>query len=296
MVLQQDERDHDGATSHVKPTHSKSFQRLLDVRRQRLYQQRARRKRDIRRTFNKQTSCYLSVPALCYLALYDVVCAFLRCRGAALSLSTMGSLGMLLFEVYVFLLGFIMIRNRLRTFYTQTLVKGLPSHERQGTRKDIGKRGREQWIHIAVLGPFTRPAFLRVSPLHSIGDITHELRRRHLIPDLTHIRHQFIFPHARLSEIQSYEILKDLGVSDLSVLLLGMSLVGGSSKHRRDDIQGSDYDDIMLRCRCGQKYVTQAHLSRHEGKCTYLISRAKNLSKRGANIWGGKASEGRFEH
>lgn len=61
-----------------------------------------------------------------------------------------------------------------------------------------------------------------------IGDIIEELHRRHLIPDITRVKHQILFPRHQFASLELTDILKDVGICDLSILHLRTSILGGS--------------------------------------------------------------------
>ncbi|KAJ7603162.1 hypothetical protein FB45DRAFT_1094845 [Roridomyces roridus] len=62
----------------------------------------------------------------------------------------------------------------------------------------------------------------------SVRDITQELRRRRLIPDLTRIQNSVLYG---LKRLEYTDILRDVGVQDMSVLHLRLSVLGGSQPH-----------------------------------------------------------------
>ena len=66
----------------------------------------------------------------------------------------------------------------------------------------------------------------------TIYDVLKDLRRRHLIPDLSQIRPVAYFNPFRLSPLSESSSLEKIGVKDLSVLHIRFSLLGGSSRKR----------------------------------------------------------------
>ncbi|KAJ6556962.1 hypothetical protein B0H10DRAFT_2371346 [Mycena sp. CBHHK59/15] len=83
-------------------------------------------------------------------------------------------------------------------------------------------------LRITVLGPFRRPVFLDVGSGSTVRDIVKEIRRRHLIPDLSQIQHTILFPAHQFRPLEYTDILRDVGVHNMSVLHIRVSILGGA--------------------------------------------------------------------
>ncbi|KAJ7454098.1 hypothetical protein FB451DRAFT_1518419 [Mycena latifolia] len=85
-------------------------------------------------------------------------------------------------------------------------------------------------VNITILGPFPKPVSLNISRCATIAHIAFQLRHRHLIPDLTRVKHHILFPKRQWAPLKPTDILDEVGIKDLSVLHLRMSVLGGSQQ------------------------------------------------------------------
>lgn len=66
----------------------------------------------------------------------------------------------------------------------------------------------------------------------TVEDLIGELRQRHLVPDLTHIRYCIYFPPYRHGPLELDKNLASIGVHDLSTLYLRFCILGGACRDR----------------------------------------------------------------
>ncbi|KAJ6525775.1 hypothetical protein B0H19DRAFT_1198996, partial [Mycena capillaripes] len=63
---------------------------------------------------------------------------------------------------------------------------------------------------ITVLGPFPKPESLEMASGSTVKDIVHEMRRRHLIADLSRVKHDIIFPSYKFGSLSLTDKLQDV--------------------------------------------------------------------------------------
>ncbi|KAK6974127.1 hypothetical protein R3P38DRAFT_2812313 [Favolaschia claudopus] len=96
-------------------------------------------------------------------------------------------------------------------------------------------------LQVLIQGPFRRPTLLYLGHDSTVHDIILELRRRRLIPDLTRIRHNIYFA-THHEPLKFADKLCDVGICDMSMLYIRMSVLGGS----RVSVTSSDPEHVEL--------------------------------------------------
>ncbi|KAJ7736951.1 hypothetical protein DFH07DRAFT_842427, partial [Mycena maculata] len=89
-------------------------------------------------------------------------------------------------------------------------------------------------LRITVLGPFRGPASLDMAPGSTVHEIVKEMHRQRLIPNLSRIEHSVIFPAHQFKALEYTDLLRDIGVHNMSVLHIRMSILGGSRREADD--------------------------------------------------------------
>ena len=74
------------------------------------------------------------------------------------------------------------------------------------------------------------PILLVMASGSTVHDVVKEIRRQRRIADLSRIKHSIIFPSHQLKPLDYSDVLRDVGVCDLSVLHLRISTLGGSQQ------------------------------------------------------------------
>jgi hypothetical protein len=69
---------------------------------------------------------------------------------------------------------------------------------------------------------------LDMSPESRVDEILHQMRRRHLIPGTSQIEPHILFPSHRYTPLGLDNTLRDVGIQNLSVVHIRVSVPGGS--------------------------------------------------------------------
>ncbi len=125
------------------------------------------------------------------------------------------------------------------------------SHHATEQKKHRYAKKPEDPVTVTVLGPFTKAVklsqkvFLSVmldltmfsgldlSPRSHVGEVLWQLRRRRLIADTNSTEFHVLFPTYQVASLNLWDNLEDLGIGNLSILHVRVSVLGGSSHFRK---------------------------------------------------------------
>jgi hypothetical protein len=84
-----------------------------------------------------------------------------------------------------------------------------------------------------------------MAPECTVQEVLFQLRRRHLIADLSRIEHNIIFPAYKFASLSLTDKLKDVGIHDLSVLHIRTSVLGGSPDQGSSESDGESSGQVV---------------------------------------------------